>query len=122
MQEKNEDHSAKKEVGSFFGPKQRIRLMIYVVVTAASVSFVSLSIYGFVSLNNQVYKQIEEMNRLKERFPTTRKEATGERTKRSAKRPNTQDILKRLRKMEERHELSINLDLQKVNFQNNHCL
>ena len=108
MQEKNEDHSAKKEVGSFFGPKQRIRLMVYVVVTAASVSFVSLSVYGFVSLNNRVNKQTEEVNRLKERCPTTQEGATGERTKRSTKRPNTQDILKRLRKMEEWYELSIN--------------
>ena len=106
MQEKNEDHSAKKEVGSFFGPKQRIRLMIYVVVTAASASFVSLSVYGFITLNNRV-KDVET-NRLKERNATTQDGATGERTKRSAKRPNTQDILKRLRKMEERYELSIN--------------
>ena len=108
MQEKNEDHSAKKEVGSFFGPKQRIRLMIHVVVTAASVSFVSLSVYGFVSLNNRVNKQTEDMNRLKERCPTIQEGATGERTKRSAKRPNTQDILKRLRNMEEWYELLIN--------------
>ena len=106
MQEKNEDHFAKKEVGSFFGPKQRIRLMIYVVVTAASVSFVSLSVYGFITLNNRV-KDVET-NRLKERNATTQDGTTGERTKRSAKRPNTQDILKRLRKMEERYELSIN--------------
>ena len=108
IQEKNEDHSAKKEVGSFFGPKQRIRLMIYVVVTAAFVSFVSLSVYGFITLNYRVNKQTEEMNRLKERYATTQEGATGERTKRSAKRPNTQDIFKLLRKMEERYELSIN--------------
>ena len=108
MQEKNVDHSAKKEVGSFFGPKQRIRLMIYVVVSAASVSFVSLSVYGFISLNNRANKQTEEIDRLKESCPTIQEEATGERTKRSAKRPNTQEILKRLRKMEERYELSIN--------------
>ena len=106
MQEKNEDHSAKKEVGSFFGPKQRIRLMIYVAVSAASVSFVSLSVYGFITLNNRVKDM--ETNRPKERCPTTQEGATGERTKRSAKRPNTQDILKRLRKMEEWYELSIN--------------
>ena len=106
MQEKNEDHSAKKEVGSFFGPKQRMRLMIYVVVIAASVSFVSLSVYGFITLNNRVKDM--ETNRLKERCPTIQEGATGERTKRSTKRSNTQDILKRLRKMEERYELSIN--------------
>ena len=81
--------------------KEIFYFIIYGVVIAV---FISLAIYGFITVNNRL-RALEEQKPKQKCFTT--QEEVPQREKRSTKPASRDDLLRRLVKVEERYEMAI---------------